>query len=73
MSACHGVALIDMILYGQTFFFFRMRERVDLCSAMKVNFIVKQHECGVCFSIMHLLQQAVYKTSVAMQFVLYRF
>jgi hypothetical protein len=72
MSACHGVALIDMILYGQTFFF-RMRERVDLSSAMKVNFIVKQHECGVCFSIMHLLQQAVYKTSVATQFVSYRF
>jgi hypothetical protein len=42
-----------------------MRVRVDPSSAMKVNSIVKQNECGVCFSILHLLQVAVHKISVA--------
>ena len=49
------------------------RERVDVSSAMKVNCIVKQHECGVCFFIMHLLQLAVHEIIVAMQYVSYRF
>ena len=40
---------------------------------MKVNFIVKQNECGVCFSIMHLLQVAVHKVNVVMRYVSYRF
>jgi hypothetical protein len=45
-----------MILYGP--------ERVYLSFAMKVNFIVKQNEYEVCFSIMHLLQAAVHKISM---------
>jgi len=40
---------------------------------MKVNFIVVQCECGVRFSMMHLLQLAVHKIIVATQYVLYRF
>ena len=70
MSACHGVALSWLTWFcmgqllgegGGT------RKRVNRSSAMTVNFIVKQHECGVCFSNVHLLQLNVYKISVATQ------
>jgi hypothetical protein len=50
-------------------FLLRMRERVDLSSAKKVNFIVKQNECGVFFFIMHLLQLAFHKIIVATQYM----
>jgi len=74
VSACHGVAhsWLTWFCIGQQLFFWT-RERVDLSSAVKLNFIVKQHVCGLCFSIMHLLQLAVYKISVATQYVSYRF
>ena len=47
VSACHGVALgwLTWFCVGQIFFFLRMNERVDLSSAVKVNFIVKQNVC----------------------------